>query len=355
MWKRRARLTAIIAGAAVAAAAFILVHLWNSRPALDDIDWSQPVLTADSATDTDTVTVTWLGVTTLLFDDGETQILIDGFISRPSLGDIVFGRPVSNDAATINYVLDEYRMRRLAAIIPLHSHFDHAMDIGAIANRTSASVIGSASTVQIARGAGVPDDQITLVEAAANYEFGRFNVMLMPSTHAPIGWSGSVPMEGKIDEPLIMPQPVSAWREGGSYIVVINHPLGNAIVQGTAGFTDTETAGGGLSADVVFLGVGGLGTLGRDYAEQYWQTLVTATGASRVYAVHFDDFTKPFGEIEPAPRSVSDLQVTADWFESFRDRWDTDVELILPEFGVPMAIYAQPPIDDQSAERLAVE
>ena len=31
------------------------------------------------------VKVTFLGVTTLLFDDGETQIMTDGFFSRPSL------------------------------------------------------------------------------------------------------------------------------------------------------------------------------------------------------------------------------------------------------------------------------
>ena len=344
MWRRRARFAVIIAGSVVAIIVFLAIHLWNSRPNLEDIDWARPVIAGDSATDA--VTATWLGVSTLLFDDGETQLLIDGFFSRPSLGDIIFRRPVTNNAATINYVLDHYRIRRLAAIIPVHSHYDHAMDVGAIANRTSASVLGSESTVQIARGAGVPDDQITLVETERVYEFGRFSVMLLPTTHAPIGWSGSVPMDGTIDEPLSMPQPVSAWREGGSYVVVINHPLGNAIVQGTSGFADTETAAGELSADVVFLGVGGLETLGRNYAEQYWQAFVTATGADSVYPVHFDDFTKPFGVIVPAPKFIGDLQITADWFDAFRDRWDRDAELVLPEFGVPIALYAQPSRED---------
>ena len=31
------------------------------------------------------VTVTWYGVTTLLFDDGDTKLLIDGFFSRADL------------------------------------------------------------------------------------------------------------------------------------------------------------------------------------------------------------------------------------------------------------------------------
>ncbi len=96
----------------------------------------------------------------------------------------------------------------------------------------------------------------------------------------------------------------------------------------------------------MFLGIGGLGTLGRDYAEQFWQSTVTATGASSVYVVHFDDFTRPLGEIVPAPRIAGDLEVNADWFAAFRDRWDKDVALVLPEFGVPMALYAQPSSED---------
>ena len=78
------------------------------------------------------VTATWLGVTTLLFDDGETQILVDGFVSRPTLFESLTGRPVTSDAPMINYVMNEYGMDRLAAIVPAHSHYDHAMDVGAM-------------------------------------------------------------------------------------------------------------------------------------------------------------------------------------------------------------------------------
>ena len=126
-----------------------MAWILSDRLSLAEIEWAPPTINAAT---NDAVTVTWFGVTTLLFDDGETQILIDGFFSRPSLADIVFSVPVQSSAAQINYVLDKFSMRRLAAIIPVHSHFDHAMDIGALANRSSASILGSATTVQIARG-----------------------------------------------------------------------------------------------------------------------------------------------------------------------------------------------------------
>jgi len=338
MWVRRAKFAAITAIAVLSIGLCAAAWLWRDRPSLAEVDWPAPEVVSTSVSNT--VSATWLGVSTFLFDDGETQILIDGFFTRPTLMDVVLGRAIDNDAAMINFALDEYRMRRLAAIIPVHSHFDHAMDVGAIANRTSASIIGSPSTAEIARGAGVPEDQITVVTENQTYEFGRFTVTLLRSRHAPIGWRGAIPLPGTIDEPLSTPRPVSAWREGGSYTILIEHPEGTTIVQGSAGFTDNVL--NGVAADVVMLGVGGLESLGREYAEDYWQALVTATGARSVYPVHFDDFTRPFGEIKPAPRILSDFAMTADWLEAFRDRWDTDTELFLPEFGKPIAVYPRP-------------
>lgn len=332
-WARR---TAIAGAAIVVVGSVAVVWLWRDRESLQTIDW-QPY--PSIAPTLDAVTVTWFGVTTLLFDDGETQILIDGFFSRPSIADIVLGREVESDAATINFVLDEYRMRRLAALIPVHSHHDHAMDIGAIANRTSASILGSESTAQIARGAGVPEDQIIVASGGGEYSFGRFTVTMIDSIHAPIGWAGSVPYAGTIDEPLATPAPVSAWRVGQSYSIVIAHPHGTALVQGSAGFL--EGALDGVKADIVMLGVGLLEGLGRNYAEKYWQELVTTTGAAHVFPVHFDDFSKPFGEIVLFPRALDNFVDTAAWLEEFRTIWDSDARLHLPEFGKPVVLYPQ--------------
>ncbi len=332
-WAKRA---AIAITAVVVVGSVALVWLWRDRPSLEAIDWP-PYPTIEPTLDA--VTVTWLGVTTLLFDDGETQVLIDGFFSRPSLADSVLGRPVSSDAARINYVLDEYRMGRLAAIIPVHSHYDHAMDIGAIANRSSASILGSETSAQIARGAGVLEDQIIVAEDGAKYEFGRFTVTMMVSTHAPIGWGGSVPCAGTVDEPLETPAPISAWRVGESYTVVIAHPHGTTIVQGSAGYSDHALDG--VRADIVMLGVALLEGLGRDYAEGYWRALVTTTGAAHVFPIHFDDYTQPFGEVRLMPRILDNFLNTATWFDELRAIWDSDTRLHLPEFGKTMVLYPE--------------
>ena len=339
MWKKYARRTALSIVGIVMLISIILVLLWRDRPLLAEIDWPAPSIA--SAATADAVTVTWLGVSTLLFDDGDTQVLIDGFFSRPSLADVVFSRPVDNDIPLINYAMNEFRMRRLAAIIPVHSHFDHAMDIGAIGNRSSASILGSQTSAQIARGAGVPEDQISVVEGKTTFEFGNFRVTLRPSEHAPIGWRGSVPLDGIIEQPLLMPQPISAMRMGGAYTVVIEHPQGTALVQGSAAFKKYDLQD--VDADVVFLGVGQLESLGKEYAELYWQHTVTATGGHSVYPIHFDDFFEPFGTVVLPPKFIDNFATTADWLDEFRRRWDRDTSLFMPEFGKPIAIFSQPP------------
>ena len=335
MWKRRAIQAAIGVAAVLLLAAIALTLLWRDRASLDDITW-QAAPEAESGS----LAVTWLGVTTVLIDDGETQVLIDGFFSRPSLTDGLLRRPVTNDAAIINFAMHEFGMRRLAAIIPVHSHFDHAMDVGAIAKRSNASVVGSESTANIARGAGVPEDQILVASHNETYEFGQFKVRLLESRHGPIGWRGSVPLDGTIDEPLALPAPVSSMRLGMAWSIIVEHPQGNTLVQGSSGYVE-----GGLSdvkADLVLLCTYGLSSLGKDYAERYWQEMITTTGATAVIPMHFDDFTRPFGEVVLFPRFLDDLEVTAEWFESFRETWDVDVKLYKPEFGRRVAVYEPP-------------
>jgi len=171
-------------------------------------------------------------------------------------------------------------------------------------------------------------------------------VTLLPIGHAPIGWRGSVPFDGVIEEPLTTPQPISAWRMGGAFTVLIEHPQGTALVQGSAAYTKYELRD--IAADVVFLGVGQLDALGKDYAELYWQHTVTATGSHSVYPIHFDDFTKPFGEVVLWPKILDNFVKTSTWLEEFRRRWDSDATLYLPEFGRPIAIFTETAADPDS-------
>jgi len=265
-WFKRAGYTISVVGLIYVIVYASVTWLWSNRASLDDLSW--PV--AESASDGDgAVTVTWLGISTLLFDDGETQILTDGTFSRLSLNDFLMFRPVRSDIAGINYALDEFRIDHLAAIIPLHSHFDHAMDVGNVANRTTAVVLGSESTANIARGARVPVRQYQILASGESRHFGKFEVTLYETVHAPLGPGGKGWFPGIIGEPLLQPARIPAWRSGAVYSLLISHPRGRTLVQGSAGISKGLHAS--HKADVVMLGVGGLASLGQEYTEEYWR------------------------------------------------------------------------------------
>ncbi|MFQ6004163.1 MAG: MBL fold metallo-hydrolase [Woeseia sp.] len=308
--------------------------LWQNRDSVWDLDLA---IAESTNAGPGNVTVTWLGVTTLLFDDGDTQILIDGFFSRPGILDITFHRPVVSDAANINYVLDEYRMRRLAAVIPVHSHYDHAMDVGAIANRTSASVVGTESTANIARGANVPEEQIMMVTSGDSLGFGDFTVTFITSRHVPDGFGDNHLLPGFMSEPVRQPAVFTEWREGGSWSLLIGHPSGTTLVQGIAGFIEGALAES--RADVVMLSVAGLYGQGLRYAQEYWQQTVGQTGAKRVLVIHHDDFTQQFGQIRLMSKAFDNVGKTLNWLNEFAGAGEQDIELLLPPFGEPVSLY----------------
>lgn len=275
-------------------------YLYFVRPTANDLGLDK---TAPQQIANGDVTVKWLGVSTLLIDDGETQLMTDGFISRPTLLDLLLDKPIQPDTQAIEEQLADLGVDRLAAIMTVHSHYDHALDTGVIALQTGADVLGSMSTASIARGAGVPEQQITEVVPDREYQYGRFTVKFYASRHAPLVDDGP-PHPGSIDTPLTPPQPVSAFREGGSYSIVINHPRGNMLIQGSAGFM--PGALDGVKVDTVFLGVGGLGQLGREHTQSYMREMVSMPQPKEVFVIHHDDFFAPFGEIRLLPTLVMD-------------------------------------------------
>ncbi|MGH7887762.1 MAG: MBL fold metallo-hydrolase [Candidatus Binatia bacterium] len=245
------------------------------------------------------LTVMFLGVTTLLFDDGETAIMTDGYFTRPVLSSLASIKP---DKDMIARSLQRAGVKSLAAVIPLHTHFDHALDSPVVALQTGALLVGSSSTANIGRGYGFPDNRIRTVRNGETLRFGRFSVTFVVSAHLPINFA-----LGEITAPLSVPARASDFKMGANYALFIEHDGRTILIQGGAGFV----AGGlkGRKADVVYLGIGGLGTRDASYKEAYWQEIVRSVGARRVIPVHWDDFYKSLDEpLAPFPDFDASMQ-----------------------------------------------
>lgn len=250
------------------------------------------------------LTVTWAGVSTLLVDDGRSALLTDGFFSRPSLLRVATRR-VQPDEARITDALSIMGVERLEALVPVHTHYDHVLDSAAVARRTGATIIGGSSAAQVARGSGLPEDQVMTTTSGSAVTRGSYRITLVESAHSP---PDRYP--GTIDAPVTPPARAGAYRCGEAWAMHVEHTSGRRLlVQGSAGFVTHSLDH--LDAEVVLLGVGQLGVLPEEYVRDYWQHTVRAVGGRHVVLVHWDDFFRGLDRpLKALPRPVDDLDRT---------------------------------------------
>lgn len=251
------------------------------------------------------LSVTWLGVSTLLVDDGTSAVMTDGFFSRPGLLDVGLRR-LTPSASRIDYALNRAKVNRLAAVLPVHTHFDHVMDSAVVALRTDARIVGGESAANVARGQGLPEDRIVVANPGEELTLGPFGVTLIESHHCPPDR-----FPGAITEPVVPPVKASAYRCGEAWSTLIHHAPSDRrlLIQGSAGFVPSALAG--RRAEVAYLGIGQLGVQPEDYIEQYWEQTVRAVGARRVVPIHWDDFFRPLTEpLRALPYAGDDLDVS---------------------------------------------
>lgn len=267
--------------------------------------------------------VTFLGVTTLLIDDGASAVMTDGFFSRPGMLDVALRR-IEPNAERIDGSLRRAGVSHLDALVPVHTHFDHAMDSAEVAARTGAVLVGGRSAAML--GHALPSAQVRIATPGEPMRFGSFEVTLLESAHCPPDR-----FPGTIDAPVEPPVRAGAYRCGEAWSMLATHTSGaSVLVQGSAGFV--PGALDGVSADVVYLGVGQLGVQPEHYIEAFWRETVLAVGARRVVLTHWDDFFRPITKpLRALPYAGDDLDVTMRVLSALSER--DGVSVHLPRLG----------------------
>lgn len=276
------------------------------------------------------VRVTFLGVSTLLIEDGETALLTDGFFSRPNPKALFLGK-IAPDRDLIAASLKRAGIDRLAAVIVQHSHYDHAMDSAEVAMRTGAVLVGSESTANVGRGGDMPEARLLVRKVGDVVNFGRFKVTLLASAHVPSGFTG-----GEIKEPLRPPVRATAYQEGTSYATLVEHSGHALLINASAGFVEGALAG--RRADVVFLGIGSLGRRDLTYQEAYWRNVVLEVGARRVVPIHWDNFALPLEQpLRPIPNLLDDFEASMNFLTSQGEA--KGIQIMLPRAWQVMAPF----------------
>lgn len=276
----------------------------------------------------DGLTARFFGASTLALSDGETTIMIDGFFTRPGAMALLGGN-IGPQEGRIARALERGRIGRVAAIFVAHSHFDHVLDTATVARLTGARVLGSASTAAVMRGEDMQDAQHSIIRSGEAHVFGRFTVTPLSTPHSPGGFA-----TGSIEPGFVPPARATAYREGGNFSFLIAHGDHTVLVVPSA---NPKAAFPNSRADVVFLGIGGLGKWTLPQTDAYWRATVTATGATMVAPIHWDDFTIPLDvPLMAMPYLVDDFATAMGRLTKLARR--DGVRLVLPRAFDPIPL-----------------
>lgn len=311
------------------------LYLFSYPPPPVESSWE---LAAPDHIESDALTVRFSGTSTLLFSDGTTDWMIDGWFTRPSLVQSVLGA-IEPDLDAITLGLQRNGVDQLAAVIPMHSHYDHAMDSPEVARRTGAMLYGSEATANIARGWGLDESQIRTVADREVISLGAFEITFIESRHFQFPDPEMVETmltQSEISEPLQTPASMFDYKLGKAYVLSVRHPKGNFMVVGSAGYIPGLLEE--FETEHLFLGVGGLGSQSADYRRQYWQETVQAVAPQQVILIHWDSLVGPLdGPLTGEVRIAGFLSQGADLTLAFlrvKSRDDKGPRLVtLPRFS----------------------
>lgn len=243
--------------------------------------------------------VTYLGTTMLLFDDGTDQVLFDCHITRPSIPVYATGK-LKTDTETADKIISKFEINRLKAMFISHSHHDHVMDAPYFANVCKSAIYGTESTLNVARGGDVPENQLFRFEAGQSYTVGKFKISVFTSLHSKPSFFNN-DLGQTIDEPLRQPAKKKLYKEGGSYDFLIEHEGKKYLIRPSYNFIPGQLDG--IHADVLFLAIAGLAKDDAAHKKQFWAETIEKVEPQLVIPLHWDNFFTPlYGPIVSLPK-----------------------------------------------------
>jgi L-ascorbate metabolism protein UlaG (beta-lactamase superfamily) len=245
--------------------------------------------------------LTHLGAAGWEISDGQRVILLDPYLSRlritgqfgtyttPSLpGD---NRPIfrPEDELVSEEAAVDAHITRADFILHSHSHFNHTIDMPYIARRTGATVIGTESTINLARAGGVTESQLLAVHGGEDWAFGEFSVKVIPSLHSALNGKHFFDSR-RVPRDFRGPRRLGTDVEGGTLAYLLRLGGYEILWFGSMNYIEREVQG--LRPDVAMIAA----ARQRLEIHDYTGRLMRALGLPRVvFATHWDEQSFPFG------------------------------------------------------------
>lgn len=224
--------------------------------------------------------IQWLGTAGFRLTHLGTTVLIDPFVSRAPLRDVLAAKPFGAQHTLVDQLIPT-----ADAILVGHTHFDHAVDVPHIALAHDAPVYGSSSMTHLLDLYGRAD-LARDVTPHQPYEIGPFTVRFRPSRHSKLLAGLAVPSGGELTCDSLDHLGAGRYRCGQVWGISIEVAGITLYHQGSANLIEDEIPDRGVD---VFLS----GIAGRAFTRHFVRRAIRALDPSLIVAHHHDDFFRP--------------------------------------------------------------
>lgn len=226
--------------------------------------------------------LTWIGTAGFRLAYQGVVVWIDPYVTRLPMGDLLRRRVVPSSPEAVARWID-----RADAVLVGHTHFDHALDVPAIARRLGCRVYGSASLRRLMGLHGLADRAV-VVEPKRDYEVGPFRFHFVPSLHSRLQLGLGIPFAGELTCEHVDALTPQAYRCGQVWGICVEVGGVRLYHQGSADLVEGEIVDRGV--DVFLCGISG-----RRFTPRYVERIVRALDPGVIVPMHYDDFFRPLG------------------------------------------------------------
>ncbi len=226
-------------------------------------------------------TIQYLGTAGFVIANQHRHIVVDPFVSRPSLLQTVRG-PLHSNSSLVQEIIP-----RADDVVIGHSHHDHILDAPAVCMHTGARLIGSKDACLVGAAAGIPAKQIRETQGNEKIECGEHCfVQGFPSVHGRV-YFNRVGLPGSIAKDFTWPAKFTKFRHG----LVLNWliQMGDLRIMHIDSADFIEENLQGVNVDVLCLCA-----IGRKWRKNYVADAVRVLRPKMIIACHWDYFFTPF-------------------------------------------------------------
>lgn len=229
----------------------------------------------------------YLGTAGFVLTGADTTVVLDPFLSRPGLLATALW-PLTPDRALLSA-----EVPRADAVLVGHAHHDHVLDAPDLCLQTGARFFGSADACNVARAAGVPEQQICETGGREDHQVGGARLRAVPAAHGRV-YFNRVTLPGSIPQPPPWPPRLGDLRHGQVLNWLVEIAGVRVLHVDSAEFHRDELLAlpvvDGRRAEVACLCA-----IGRRYRPNYLEEAIELLRPHTVVPCHWDWFFTPWG------------------------------------------------------------